>query len=889
MMLAADPRFTSRIGGPLGSHAIRRGIWFNTGSWALLVGTLTWLLLLMRQLPCRNLRPGAETDVYVPMCYSDLPLQYTNGVDAFPGGIWLSAKSNRWLATHLPLVPSGLPDAEEKLMSTDAVFALAAGVLGLVFLLFLVAVNRWFRPDSGAVWLAAMPVFATAGVINWDVFALAAGAGALLAWRRGHWLIGGLATGFALGFGWYPILLLVLFAWSAVTYRRPFALVLVVVGTVTGGAAINLPSILAGPEAWWRSVVDLVAAPAGLGSPWWILSDIGLKLPGQVVVSAIFMVFGGYLVLWWLRGLPTPPKAGVVLFSITAATFILAPGWSPQMSMWLILALVLAAPTLRQILLVSGVELAYFLAVWTHLRGGFAPSNAPVDPLYWVAIIARLVVVAWVAVQVLRRARQRSFAFPPPGLGTTSVPALVPVAFSLGSGSNSLRPGRVAGSGSNVEPHARLSADSGAVSQDPSLPATLGTPVEFAATSESGIGQDEKAHRFGFCAESDSETQGLTQSLGGGLPATSPTTPPADPKPRRVWLSDDDKLVLRLWLVSRLLLAIVLVTVMLATKRAFVQVFGNWDVEHFAAIAQNGYADPNDVAFFPGLPLLMKLGTLIGIPPVVGGVLLSLIGSGLAALAIYRLGGIWATVAWLVAPTAVFTFVGYTEALFCAAAFWAWYWLRNERMLFASIAVAAACTLRVSGLFLIGAVAVAIIVARRWRHLTALIPGVLVLASYASYLFVKTGSWTAWYQAQADGWKRTFTWPWQSLLNTLPATKYGAWMEDSWSWVFRFEIASMVVGVIVVAYWLIRRKLPEASWVGVQVLAFSISYWFMSVTRAILLWFPAFMMFAAFAASRPKNPRLALATRALAYAWLLVSTALMIWWATQYGRGQWAS
>ncbi|PIF03210.1 MAG: hypothetical protein CSA63_02230, partial [Propionibacterium sp.] len=316
--------------------------------------------------------------------------------------------------THLPLVPSGVPDQEAALASADAFFAVAAAVLGVVFLVFLAAANRWFRPYWGAVWLAAMPVFATAGVINWDVFALAAGVGALLAWRRGHWLVGGLATGFALGFGWYPILLLVLLVWRAIGDRRLSALLWAVFGTVAGAAAINLPAILASPVEWWRSVVGAMAAPAGLGSLWWILADIGLQLPGQVVVSAIFMLFGGYLVLWWLHGLPTPPGPGVVLFSITSATFILAPSWSPQMSMWLMFTLILAAATLRQVLLVAGAELLYFVAVWTHLRGGFAPSNAPVDPLYWVAILARVVVVAWVAVQVLQRLRRLSVAFPPP-------------------------------------------------------------------------------------------------------------------------------------------------------------------------------------------------------------------------------------------------------------------------------------------------------------------------------------------------------------------------------------------------------------------------------------------------------------------------------------------
>ena len=31
------------------------------------------------------------------------------------------------------------------------------------------------------------------------------------------------------------------------------------------------------------------------------------------------------------------------------------------------------------------------------------------------------------------------------------------------------------------------------------------------------------------------------------------------------------------------------------------------------------------------------------------------------------------------------------------------------------------------------------------------------LNAYAAYLFYLTGSWTAWYDAQAAGWARTFT------------------------------------------------------------------------------------------------------------------------------------
>ena len=64
--------------------------------------------------------------------------------------------------------------------------------------------------------------------------------------------------------------------------------------------------------------------------------------------------------------------------------------------------------------------------------------------------------------------------------------------------------------------------------------------------------------------------------------------------------------------------------------------------------------------------------------------------------------------AWLFAPTAVFTVVPYTESLFAplpsgrGSA-------RSDRWLAAAALTAVACTLRVSGLFLIGALLVMII------------------------------------------------------------------------------------------------------------------------------------------------------------------------------------
>jgi hypothetical protein len=85
----------------------------------------------------------------------------------------------------------------------------------------------------------------------------------------------------------------------------------------------------------------------------------------------------------------------------------------------------------------------------------------------------------------------------------------------------------------------------------------------------------------------------------------------------------------------------------------------------------------------------------------------------------------------------------------------------------------------------------------------------------------------------------------------------------------------------------------EASWVGVQVLAFSLSYWFFSVNRATLLWFPLWIMIGRWVAgpsqagsstghSRPWH-------RVLVACAFAIEIVLMLWWSWLFFTGHWAS
>jgi len=263
--------------------------------------------------------------------------------------------------------------------------------------------------------------------------------------------------------------------------------------------------------------------------------------------------------------------------------------------------------------------------------------------------------------------------------------------------------------------------------------------------------------------------------------------------------------------------------------------------------------------------------------------------------------------------------VPYTESLFCALAFWAWERARADRWLAAALLTSLACTVRVSGLFLIGALLVMIMTSAlpttiKLRRAALMLMPAAVIMAFATYLYALTGSWTAWYRAQSTGWVRQLTWPWDSFLHTIPATLPGAYANHPW-WaaVFRGEMISMGVGVAVsiwcIAVSLRARKatrapspskgapsMPrqpqhttmwgEASWVGVQVLAFSLSYWFFSVNRATLLWFPLWIMLGRWVAGPSGSPRL---HRALVGCAFGLEIVLMLWWTWLFFTGHWAS
>ncbi|WP_221903583.1 MULTISPECIES: mannosyltransferase family protein [Streptomyces] len=313
---------------------------------------------------------------------------------------------------------------------------------------------------------------------------------------------------------------------------------------------------------------------------------------------------------------------------------------------------------------------------------------------------------------------------------------------------------------------------------------------------------------------------------------------------------------------------------------SFLSLWARWDWDFFRRIAEHGYfAEPgapgsahpdNREAFFPGLPMILRaVHTVVPSWPLAG-LLVSFAAGAVAAVALSRIArlrlpaeageraGPRAALFLLVSPCAVFLAAGYTEALFLAFALPAWLAAERNRWALAAALGALATTVRISGLFLAAALVVRFLVAaresgrehRRWRPAPWLALPALPALAYGWYLQAHTGDWMAWKHAQERGWYRQFHTPWEAWWHTWDGA-FSHTNPTAYAAMFQAELLAMAVGVLLLALLVRRRQWPEAVYIGLSLWALGTSYWYMSVPRATLLWWPLWVALAVASVRRP--------------------------------------
>ncbi|MET8142707.1 mannosyltransferase family protein [Sphaerisporangium sp. NPDC005288] len=371
------------------------------------------------------------------------------------------------------------------------------------------------------------------------------------------------------------------------------------------------------------------------------------------------------------------------------------------------------------------------------------------------------------------------------------------------------------------------------------------------------------------------------------------TSPPETVSPAPARFSDREALLA--WLGSRIgiIVAMTVGAGVLSSEQKdtpFLERWTHWDAGLLVKIAKFGYGgDPAEnpdaglPAFFPGMPIALRLVHVIIPDWSLAGLLISFVAGAVAMVALARLAefegpagaGRRAVLAILLFPMAVFLFAGYSESLFLAFAIPAWLYARRGDWPAAALLAAGASCVRITGLFLALALIVEYVTRRgSLRQAWWLAVPFLPLVAYSFYQHQRTGDWLAWQHAQQAGWGRDMVWPWQSFLTTWQM----AAGDGQFVWAFRMEVAGALLGVAVLIWLLVARRWSELVYVGLQLSALLFSAYYLSVPRSALLWWPLWVMIG----------RVSVRRRWVLLLYALVAGPLMVLNTLTFMRGAWA-
>ncbi len=406
-MTTPAPPLSTVLGGGLGRHVRPGGVWFTAGPWAFLTLTISYLVLMLRQVPCLT-----DGDSFPNMCYSDISvLYYWRGlkdgqIPYLDSDVEYPVLTGAFMELGRRLVMllggqshAGVSDAEAS-HAAGLFFGVTAVALFVLFCVLIWAHLRMHRPWD-ALMIAAAPAIWTTGLINWDALVVALTSLALLAWSRKHHVWAGVWIGLGIAAKLYPMLLLVPLAVLCLRSNRlkPFFVTAGV--ALASWVAVNLPVYLATPEGWMNFWTFNVDRGGDLGSIWYVLGLAGVEIGSVSRWVAALMVAGTLAICGMLLLAPRRPRLAQGVFLIVALFLMINKVYSPQYVLWLLPLLVLARPRWFDWSVFAVAELIYFVAIWAHLAG-VAASGSGQDRLYWLAVFLRVAVQFWLCVRVSR-------------------------------------------------------------------------------------------------------------------------------------------------------------------------------------------------------------------------------------------------------------------------------------------------------------------------------------------------------------------------------------------------------------------------------------------------------------------------------------------------------
>jgi uncharacterized membrane protein len=400
------------FGGPLGRHALVGSSWWTPIRVLIGLALIASFLGYMQKYPCRD-QPWSNGFQYSHACYNDIyPLYTSEGLadglrpylDGHGPGRDQQVEYPVLIGAAMQIGADAVrpfPSDSRARRFVDVTWILMT--IATVIAVVATALTAGRRPWDAAMFATA-PGLILAGLINWDLLAVALTSLAMLAWSRRHPVIAGAFFGLAVAAKFYPIVLFAPLFLLCLRARRMRAFFTCLVAAVVAWALVDVPVWIKAPTGFSYFYSFSRTRGVDWGSVWYAAGQLTHHdfQVSQVnfyegVLFAIALIAIGVLVL----GARRRPRLPQVFFLTLAAFLVVNKVYSPQYVLWLLPLAVLARPRWRAFLVWQAAEMLYFLGIWLYLLNVTRPGKGLEFGPYAVSLAARDLGVIALAVLVV--------------------------------------------------------------------------------------------------------------------------------------------------------------------------------------------------------------------------------------------------------------------------------------------------------------------------------------------------------------------------------------------------------------------------------------------------------------------------------------------------------
>jgi uncharacterized membrane protein len=277
--------------------------------------------------------------------------------------------------------------------------AVLNAVLSLSVLALLAAAGA---PPGRLLWWALAPALAVYAFLNWDPLAVVLLLAGIVLHLRGRDGLAGVAAGLGVAAKLFPGVLIPLVIAARLAQRRRADALRHLTGAVGAWLLVNVPVLVAAPQAWSRFFTLNRERGANYDSLWFLveevrgapfeLSTLNLLAAASFAAVALLAVVVGArrrdASQWWSLALP-----------VLCAFLLTNKVYSPQYTLWI---LPLAALSLRRLAPYAAflvADLLLFLVEFPFLGGQTGYTPAPGLSLFAAALLVRAATLAWLLVE----------------------------------------------------------------------------------------------------------------------------------------------------------------------------------------------------------------------------------------------------------------------------------------------------------------------------------------------------------------------------------------------------------------------------------------------------------------------------------------------------------